>query len=74
MMGIVGGGIADTLFEARERAAEILGYHFAISKPTAVIALYVFGMVIGVITYINHRLLMWYFGRRARRRASTPME
>jgi hypothetical protein len=74
MMGGVGGGIADTLFEARDRAAEILGYHFAISKPTAVIALYVFGMVTGAMAYINHRLLWWYFSRRARRRAGTPIE
>jgi hypothetical protein len=47
--------------------------HVTISKPVALAVLFALGLVSGVMAYVNHRLMMWYFSRRARRRAGTPI-
>lgn len=63
VMGMVGGGTAVALFEHGDQIAKALGQHLAISKPTALIAIFVLGVMTGVMAYVNHRMLMRYFGQ-----------
>ena len=74
VMGMAGGGIADGLLEHGDQVAQILSLHFVISKPVAQIAVFALGVMTGAIAYVNHRLLIRYFGRRAQRRASTTID
>jgi hypothetical protein len=73
-MGAITGGMSAFLFDHKDAVVGIVQQHVTISKPVALVVLFALGLVSGVMAYVNHRFMMWYFSRRARRRASTPIE
>jgi hypothetical protein len=73
-MGVITGAMSSVMFDHKDALVEIVRQHFAISKPIALALLVACVLVSGVTAYVNHRFMMWYFGRRARRRTSTPFE
>jgi len=73
-MGVISGAMFDFLFEHEDAVVGIVQQHVAISKPVALALLVASVLVSGVAAYVNHRSMMWYFSRRARRRASAPIE
>jgi len=73
-MGVITGGMYAFLFDQKDALVGIMQQHVTISKPVALVVLFALGLVSGVMAYVNHRLMMWYFSRGARRRASTPIE
>jgi hypothetical protein len=74
VMGIVTGATSSIVFAHKNKLAGIVREHLAISKPEAVAILIVLLLISAVTAYANHRLLIWYLGRRARRRANMPIE
>ena len=73
-MGVITGAMSAFLFDHKDALVGIVQQHVTISKPVAQVVAVAIILVSGVMAYVNHRLLMWYFSRRARRRASTPIE
>jgi hypothetical protein len=58
----------------KDEVAEFVRHYVTMSKPAAVAMLFAFGVVSGLLTYVSHRFMLWYFGRLAQRRTSTPVE
>jgi hypothetical protein len=73
-MGVISGAMFAFLFEHKDAVVGIVQQHVTVSKPVALVVSFAIILVSGVMAYVNHRLMMWYFSRRARRRASTPIE
>jgi hypothetical protein len=73
-MGVITGGMSSFMFDHKDALVEIVRQHVAISKPVALALLVACVLVSGGAAYVNHRFMMWAFSRRARRRASTPIE
>jgi hypothetical protein len=62
------------LYYHKDEVAEFVRHHVTISKPAAIAMLFAFGVVSGLLTYVSHRFMLWYFGRLVQRRTSTPVE
>jgi hypothetical protein len=73
-MGVITGAMSSVMFDHKDALVEIVRQHLPISKPVALALLVASVLVSGVTAYVNHRFMMWYFSRRARRRASAPIE
>jgi hypothetical protein len=84
VMGAVTGAMSSFLFDHKDAAVEIVQQHVAVSKPVALAVAVAMILVSGVMAYVNHRFMVWYFSnhrwmmwylsRRARRWESTPIE
>jgi hypothetical protein len=73
-LGVGTGVMTSLLFDHKDALVEIVRQHVAISKPVALALLVATVLATCAAAYVNHRLMMWYFGRRARRRTSTTIE
>jgi hypothetical protein len=77
VMGAVTGAMSSFLFDHKDAAVEIVQQHVAVSKPVALAVAVAMILVSGLIAYVNHRFMVWYFSnhrwmlwylnRRARR-------
>jgi hypothetical protein len=84
VMGAVTGAMSSFLFDHKDAVCEIVQQHVTVSKPVALVVAVAMILASGVMAYVNHRFMMWYFsnhrwmmwylGRRARRWESTPIE
>jgi hypothetical protein len=72
--GMPAGVISDLLIEHRDDLVGIVREHVSVSKPIAIAMAVALALLCAVLSYVNHRILMWYFGRQAQRRANTPIE
>jgi hypothetical protein len=73
-MGVISGAMLSFLFEHKDAVVGIMQQHVTTSKPVALVVAVAIILVSCVMAYVNHQLMMWYFSRRARRRAGTPIE
>jgi hypothetical protein len=73
-MGVISGAMFAFLFEHKDAVVGIVQQHVTVSKPVALVVAVALSLVSSVAAYVNHGFMMWYFSRRARRRASTPIE
>jgi hypothetical protein len=71
---IIGTTFYTLLYHKEEVVTFVRQHDVTISKPAAIVLLFACGVASGVAAYANHRFMMWYFSRRARRRSSTTVE
>jgi hypothetical protein len=73
-MGAVTAVMSSFLIDHKDALVGLVQQHVTISKPVALVLFVACVLVSGAAAYVNYRFSMWYFSRRARRRASTPIE